>query len=246
MMDKHDNKMNRLPDEEDTLEDAEEKHSDEAIVKNEAIQEQQQLDNEANTSKTDESPTQILENNTDDEYKSTVAKTGYEKSGELVKVKTDHHNQKVDDVAINTSVESQPEKAGFWVRFWAYLIDVVVVFSLNGIILSPTAFFPNAAVFEWEYISFIGILSGLVLLYVFSVMTKGFEQTLGKMAMGIKVISTEQRKIAWGDLVFREIIGRFIHNVFFILKILYLVVAFTNEKQGIHDMIGNTRVVYAK
>src|SRR5699024_11451775 len=72
MMDKHDNKMNRLPDEEDTLEDAEEKHSDEAIVKNEAIQEQQQLDNEANTSKTDESPTQILENNTDDEYKSTV------------------------------------------------------------------------------------------------------------------------------------------------------------------------------
>src|SRR5699024_11324319 len=39
---------------------------------NEPIQEQQQLDNEANTSKTDESPTQILENNTDDEYKSTV------------------------------------------------------------------------------------------------------------------------------------------------------------------------------
>src|SRR5699024_5415492 len=147
MMDKHDDKMNRLPDEEETLEDAEEKHSDEALVKNEPIQDQQQLDNEANTTKTDESPTQILENNTDDEYKSTVAKTEHEKS-ELVKVETDHHNQKVDDVAIETSVENQPEKAGFWVRFWAYLIDVDVVFSLHGIILSPTAFFTNVVVFE--------------------------------------------------------------------------------------------------
>lgn len=135
-------------------------------------------------------------------------------------------------------------QAGFWIRFWAYIIDVIVVSSLNSIILSPLIFFQESALLQWEYISVMGIFGGIVYYLYFLFMTKLFSQTLGKMIIGIKVISLEEKQITWGDLLFREVIGRFLHNVFFVLKLLYITVAFTDKKQGIHDMIGSTRVVY--
>ncbi len=166
---------------------------------------------------------------------------------ESIDEQTDIYYQDEAVVAIDQDVSAiDTKKAGFWVRFWAYLIDVVIVFSLNGIILSPVAFFDDVAVFQWEYISVIGIMGGIVYYLYFLFMTKGFQQTIGKMVMGIKVISSKNDRIGWSDIIFREVVGRFMHNVFFFLKLLYLVVAFTDEKQGVHDIIGNTRVVYAK
>src|SRR5699024_4752468 len=100
------------------------------------------------------------------------------------------------------------------------------------------------APFQWEYISVMGILSGIVYYLYFLFMTKFFSQTLGKMIIGIQVISAEEKRVTWGDLLFREVIGRFLHNVFSILTLMYITVAFTGNNQGIHDMIGCSRVVY--
>lgn len=153
----------------------------------------------------------------------------------------------IDECDEETALVTEPyEKVGFWLRFWAYIIDVVIVSSVNAIVLSPVIFFENAVVLEWEFISVMGILSGIVYYLYFFLMTKIFSQTLGKMIIGIKVISSEKQETTWGDLFFREVVGRFLHNVFFILKLLYLTVAFTDDKKGIHDMIGNTRVVHVK
>lgn len=151
-----------------------------------------------------------------------------------------------DKMSMDTEIKTTPShrQAGFWIRFWAYIIDVIVISSLNSIILSPLIFFQDFAPFQWEYISVMGILSGIVYYLYFLFMTKIFSQTLGKMIIGIQVISADEKRVTWGDLLFREVIGRFIHNVFFILKLLYITVAFTDKKQGIHDMIGSTRVVY--
>lgn len=189
----------------------------------------------------------------DDEYKA-VNNVEREHEEKLVEKNTNHEksfSNHIEEEPILTEevVAIQPiqtKKVGFWIRLWAYLIDVIVVSSINAIILSPVAFFQDASLFQFEYISVIGILSGIVYYMYFLFMTRFFSQTLGKMILGIKVISTEQEKVTWGDLFFREIIGRFIHNAFFIMKFLYLFVAFTDEKKGLHDMIGNTRVVYAK
>lgn len=146
----------------------------------------------------------------------------------------------------NEEIVEQYRKAGFWIRFWAYLIDVIIVSSVNAIVLSPFAVMQDTVIFQWEFISVMGILSGIVYYLYFFLMTKFFAQTLGKMIIGIKVISSKHQTTTWGDLFFREVVGRFLHNVFFILKLLYLAVAFTDDKQGIHDMIGDTSVVYAK
>lgn len=165
---------------------------------------------------------------------------------EVLQVASSEINDSEQEKNAHKQLLMESEKVGFWMRFWAYLFDIIVVASINAIVLSPFAFFKNVSLFQFEYISVLGILSAIVYYMYFLLMTKFFSQTLGKMILGIKVISTEHENVSWGDLFFREIIGRLIHNIFFILKFLYLFVAFTDEKKGLHDIIGNTRVVYAK
>jgi|SRR5699024_7854685 len=143
-----------------------------------------------------------------------------------------------------SSAVQEHEYAGFWMRFWAYIVDVIIVFSINGILLSPLLFMNDGYPIEIGIWTLSGILSGIVYYLYFLIMTKTVRQTLGKMIFGLEVIRENDEDLTWLDLFFREVVGRFLHNVFFILKLLYLVVAFSKEKQGIHDMIGNTRVVH--
>src|SRR5690625_2455104 len=147
-------------------------------------------------------------------------------------------------VEASTSPKTTYRYAGFWMRFWAYLFDVIIVFSINGILLSPLKFLNEGVQFEIGFWTVNGILAGAIYYIYFLLMTKFFQQTLGKMILGLKVIKENEGTLLWSDLLFREVVGRFIYNVLSILKLLYIVVAFSPEKKGIHDMIGNTRVIH--
>lgn len=136
--------------------------------------------------------------------------------------------------------------AGFWMRFWAYLADLLIVFSINGILLTPFKFINDGASIDVGFWTMAGIVGAVVLYLYFLLMTKYYGQTLGKMIFGLRVIREDSQSLMWRDLLFREVVGRFIHRVFLLTGVLYVVVAFTREKQGIHDMIGNTRVVFDK
>src|SRR5690625_4932462 len=144
-----------------------------------------------------------------------------------------------------SSVEKTEDKSvGFWYRVIAYIIDVFLISSINGIVLSPLLFVNNGIPLDISFWTLNGIIAAVVYYAYFALMTKLFQQTLGKMIVGIKVIQEDDAQLTWKDVFFREVVGRILHNVFFALKLLYLIVAFTKEKQGIHDMIGNTRVVF--
>lgn len=136
--------------------------------------------------------------------------------------------------------------AGFWMRFWAYLIDLIIVFSINGILLVPFKFINDGIAINVGFWTVTGILSSIIFYVYFILMTKFFGQTIGKMILGIKVVREDFEPLAWSDLIIREFVGRFIHSVFQFTLLMYAVVAFTNEKQGVHDMFANTRVVYDK
>lgn len=140
--------------------------------------------------------------------------------------------------------ENEYKYAGFWMRYWAYLIDVIIIFSINGILLSPLLFINGGIPLEIGFWTVNGILAGIIYYVYFLLMTKFWGQTVGKMILGIKVIREDEETLLWSDLIFREVIWRFIHNVIFILKLLYLVIAFSPEKKGVHDMIGNTKVIH--
>ena len=72
-------------------------------------------------------------------------------------------------------------------------------------------------------------------------MTKYFQQTVGKMIMGIKVVSQQEEQLTWNTIIFREVIGRFISKT--VADTLFIVV-FMPKKESLHDLFADTYVVH--
>lgn len=132
--------------------------------------------------------------------------------------------------------------AGFWMRFWAYLLDLVVASSLTGIVLFSFNMVINVNELTLGVISAAAVISALTSFVYFTLMTKFYRQTLGKLTFGLKVYSWHNRELTWQDVIFREVVGRFIHQSLGVTNILYVIVAFSPDKRGIHDRIGDTFV----
>jgi uncharacterized RDD family membrane protein YckC len=136
--------------------------------------------------------------------------------------------------------------AGFWMRFWAYLADLLVVFGLTGFLVKPFAMiesFQEATLWFWSLSAF---FSGIVFYAYFILMTKWRGQTLGKMIFGLRVIRKDGKPLSWLDTIIREGVGRFIHRFIFWMFIVYIVVAFTPKKQGVHDLFADTLVIHER
>ncbi|PTH69176.1 RDD family protein, partial [Staphylococcus agnetis] len=88
------------------------------------------------------------------------------------------------------------------------------------------------------------ILNALLYFLYFVLMTKYFQQTLGKMILGIKVYRKDLKKPLWSDVIFREWIGRIISNI--LLGLPYLAVFFTPKHIGVHDYFADTVVIKNK
>lgn len=132
--------------------------------------------------------------------------------------------------------------AGFWMRFWAFLLDLLIVSAITGILVKPIFKIVGLSVSDSAWYAPISILSAIVYFAYFVLTTKFFAQTLGKMVLGLKVIKDNGEQLDWMTVVFRELIGRFISNTF--LKIPYLIVIFTPRHKGIHDFVADTTVVH--
>jgi len=137
-------------------------------------------------------------------------------------------------------------KAGFWIRVVAALVDAFLVFWLQfglGLLLVLVGI-GSAGQVEGTFAP----LSILVKLFTWTVgiayyvvFTGHGGQTPGKMAVRVKVIRRDGRPISYGRAFFREVPGKFISAV--ILGIGYLMVAFDDQKQGLHDRIADTYVI---
>jgi uncharacterized RDD family membrane protein YckC len=81
----------------------------------------------------------------------------------------------------------------------------------------------------------------VISLLYFSLMESSKTQgSLGKMAMGIKVTDLEGQRISFGKAFLRSI-GKVISQM--IMYIGYIMAAFTEKKQALHDIIASTLVV---
>ena len=133
--------------------------------------------------------------------------------------------------------------AGFWMRFWAYLLDLIVIGSIERIIINPIF---QAVGLELHTVSMfapISIATAITFYAYFVLMTKFFGQTLGKMVFGLRVVKLKGEKLSWGTVIFREWIGRFISTT---IWITYIIVAFLPKKQGLHDLFADTTVIHEK
>ncbi|KHF39306.1 RDD family protein [Halalkalibacter okhensis] len=135
--------------------------------------------------------------------------------------------------------------AGFWMRLWAFLLDLITVMALNGLIVSPFLRFTNVSgLLSIGPFNLETVLSAIVFFLYFAIMTKVYGQTIGKMVMGLRVVSSKNDELTWTQVVFREGVGRFIQQSFFLLYAIYVMVAFTAKKQGLHDVIADTFVIH--
>lgn len=130
--------------------------------------------------------------------------------------------------------------AGFWSRTGAIFIDVLLTLvwaapvrrAFGSLTADPAVLGPFR-------------VSGLVVLALFwayfVVATAITGGTLGKHALGIRVVSTGFVRPDWETVLFREVVGRII--VAASAGVGYLWAAFDPRKQGWHDRIADTLVV---
>lgn len=130
--------------------------------------------------------------------------------------------------------------AGFWMRFWAYAADLVIIGSLNRILVAPFFAAAGEPVMIGGFLSLETIIKGIIFYLYFVLMTRFFRQTLGKMIFGLKVISLKGERLTWGTLLFRECIGRFISRV---TAVGYVLAGLLPKKQALHDIFADTAVI---
>lgn len=154
-----------------------------------------------------------------------------------------NYHQEHTGAAETTIIDKDPDYAGFWIRFWAYLLDLLVIASINGILVYPIFRLTDLPMDKGSMFAPLSIITAVIFYSYFVLMTKFFRQTLGKMVFGLKVITLENTKLSWSTVLFREWIGRFISGT---VLVLYIVVGFLPKKQGIHDLFADTTVIHER
>jgi len=164
-----------------------------------------------------------------------------------IQISLNQTEQKEDQLEQSkTTHDSNPisiRYAGFWMRFWAYLLDLIIVGSIGRLIVNPLFRVLEIPLVEFNMFAPISIASAVIFYLYFVLMTKYFNQTLGKMVFGIKVIDLKNDNLTWGTILFREWIGRFISAT---VVIGYIIVAFLPKKQGLHDLFTDTSVIHVE
>ncbi len=144
------------------------------------------------------------------------------------------------------------DKAGFFIRMLAIIIDILIInalfllisFSLDYLL---TKTLPLYGITDEELITNIvgGVIYFSYLVFFptyFIFFTYKYGKTPGKKIMGIEIISTCGDKITLAQTIKREFLGKILSGM--LLGAGFFMVIFSKNKQGLHDKIAKTLVVY--
>ncbi|CZQ84310.1 MAG: RDD family protein [Trichococcus flocculiformis] len=131
--------------------------------------------------------------------------------------------------------------AGFWIRLFAYLVDLLIVQALVGILIKPIFALGGISMLGNNPLTLFGFLQLLILVGYFMLTTKYTNgQTVGKMIFGIRVVCFKEENLSWQTVLIREGVGRYIGKT---VAVIYLVAAFQSKKQHPIDLLCDTSVV---
>ncbi|MGN1168305.1 MAG: RDD family protein [Lachnospiraceae bacterium] len=141
--------------------------------------------------------------------------------------------------------------AGFWVRLAAYLIDSMIVFVglliVRLILLGVMSAAKDTALggnllFQYNLKDIVLYVMEALYFILFTYYTG---TTIGKRLMNLKVVRADgEEKLSLLNVIYRETVGRFLCGV--ICGIGYILAGIDGEKRGLHDILADTRVIYAK
>jgi len=136
---------------------------------------------------------------------------------------------------------AQVAYGGFWIRLVAYIIDAILISLVFGVV---------TAIFGVRYMDMddmsqidptVNLLSLAVAWLYFALMESSERgATVGKMAMGLRVVTDDGRRLS-----FMNATGRYFAKILsaLIFCIGFIMIAFTERKRGLHDMIASTLVI---
>ena len=131
--------------------------------------------------------------------------------------------------------------ASRWLRFFAWIIDGVVIAVV--IFILWLAGLVGADSVE-DFGASDGLVNALVTLVYYVAMTAAFGATLGKMALGMRVADADGNRPGFGAVVMREVVGKIVSALVILIGFFWILV--DDRRQGWHDKIGGTFVVKAK
>ena len=153
------------------------------------------------------------------------------------------------------------EYAGFWLRFVAYIIDYIIIWTVQAFVAIPILgaigihFAQNAgdleAMGETEIMEMIAtavaaasatalLTAILVIIYYTLMETSKYQATIGKLALGLIVTDENGGKLDVPKALIRNV-SKIISSM--ILMVGYIMAGFTEKKQALHDIIAKTLVV---
>jgi uncharacterized RDD family membrane protein YckC len=144
---------------------------------------------------------------------------------------------------LNSGGDHAYRLAGFWPRFWAFLIDITVIALTSQIVFRLV--WPAGLGYDTvqSYVLYNSLFPGIWGVAYLILITGFFGQTLGKMIIGLKVIQTDGQALTWPTVIVRELFGRPLSQLLG-TNLGYLVCAVHPRKQSLHDLISDTYVVH--
>jgi uncharacterized RDD family membrane protein YckC len=138
--------------------------------------------------------------------------------------------------------------ADFWIRFVASFIDGIILNVLGSIIgfmigiivgISAGGRGDTGVLVTAQTL---GFLAGAIITWLYQAFLESSSRqaTLGKQAMGIVVTDLNGDRISFGKATVRSF-SKYLSAI--ILLIGYIMAAFTEKKQALHDIIAGTLVV---
>ncbi len=146
--------------------------------------------------------------------------------------------------------------AGFWKRFFAYLIDKLLIGVVSGILAVPViaigiAGSANPPDNPDDTSVLAALLVGMILLlalvslvlewlYYAFMESSAKQATLGKMVLGIMVVDMEGGRVS-----FARATGRYFGKILsgLLLCIGFIMAGFSQQKQALHDLLSQCLVV---
>jgi uncharacterized RDD family membrane protein YckC len=142
---------------------------------------------------------------------------------------------------------------GFWIRFVAYMIDGLVMLVPTAILVGIFAAF---VILTDESMNHDGLpallVVALVLLVAAMIVVNWLYEalmtssprgaTLGKMALGLRILRFDGTQLSFGRATARHF-AKFMVTPMVPLAIGYIMAAFTNRKRALHDILADTLVI---
>jgi uncharacterized RDD family membrane protein YckC len=150
---------------------------------------------------------------------------------------------------------------GFWMRFYAFLLDRFLLCAIFFMIYTPVAQWQHWSMpemprvitdkstqqFTQEFTNWWANEGGLIfypLFILYDVMLNGcFGATLGKMAIGARITRVDGSPIGYNRALLRWLAARLSDLT---LGLGYLLIAARGDKRALHDLLAGTKVVYRR